>query len=226
MRSPARILLIGLSLCLMLCVPEVARAAPQVLPQILEPGLRVTHYDQCGYGGRPRDARYIPPYTEPARARIDDMVCSPGAVWGDAVFLSVDRLNSEFEPFGQIERVRFNGKSEVIDSTASWDMISSLSFAPEGWRGGDLLIASSPPGHSPPVAGLSGMDPSGTWTGIASRFGAFIGPSAVDPSGAFGSDLFFQARESPGGGLPPWPPYPAGIYRIDAAGVESRWRDL
>src|SRR5262245_34101819 len=96
-RYPARILLIGLTLCLMLCSSVVARAASPVLPQILEPGFRVTYFDQCGQGGNPPNG---PPYRPQLRGDILDIECAPEPAWGRFMYLAVSTLR-DGEPIGR-----------------------------------------------------------------------------------------------------------------------------
>lgn len=219
MKATIWIGLLAFALCTLSALD--VRAASQSAPQILEPGFRITHFDQCGYQGNPHDG---PPYTRRDRGNIYDIECSPGGDWGEYAYLAVNSVDQDFDPIGLIERVSYTGKSEVRFQTWKHLNIPEISFTPSAWQGGGvLLVTTNPVWGGGALSRLSGIDPFGPATQFAFRFDSYIWSSAVDPTGAFNSDLFFQAA---GEAAPGIPPRPAGIYRIDATGVESLWSSL
>jgi hypothetical protein len=132
-------------------------------------------------------------------------------------------VDSDRDPEGHVERIDFSGKlNTVIARYRAPRSVDAISFTPAAWRGGDFLLVSENWFQGPSSIDGVALDPNASTT-LAYTIGGFIGESAVDASGSFGSDLFFQQTDSD---FPGTPPRSAAIWRIDAAGTFTAFADL
>ena len=194
-------------------------AAPPDHPRILERGWRLTRFPECGYQGPVPTGP-----NRPARDEVADAECSPGNPWGEYLYLAVteDWLDADFDrqTTMKIERVDFEGNSGLFGYPRHYFQLSRarwISFSPPGWRGGDLLLFTL----SSPSQGLSileAIDPQRAWQWNVGHFYGGTGPGAIDPSGAFGFDLFWHSEYSY--------PIDSGIFRVDADGNETLFAEL
>ncbi|HXI02112.1 MAG TPA: hypothetical protein VNI57_02940 [Candidatus Saccharimonadales bacterium] len=157
---------------------------------VLERGYRVKYFEACGTEGASLQYRQSDPYY--IRPLIKDIKCSPGGPWGSYVYLLTTTQDPAAGIWVDVERDRFNGKSEYFRNTDVYDVGIQLSLAPVGWSGGDILFAG---------AGIPGgeglirwIQPSGAWDPRqtpADGLAHLLGPSAVDPGGDFAGSLFY-----------------------------------
>lgn len=179
-------------------------------PQMVEPGFRVRHLDSCGYGynnGLPGAG---------LRASISTGACTPGGPWGDHLLLAAKNSGLDFY---YVEAVDADGSSRyyALGGTGEPDDYTNLAFSPLGWRGGDLLFATLHTAINDSTQVLV-QTPSGTAgppihlpTGLPPLVFPSATALAVDPSGDFGNDLFFEVND--------WFNHVyLGVYREDAAG--------
>jgi len=193
-------------------------AAAQASVKVKEAGFGVTPFNQCGYDG-PQSG---PQSQRPPRATINDLQCSPGGAFGDYVYVAVRTVDRNFDTIGGVERVTFTGASSLAPpGLVSNYYATNISFTPAGWRGGDLIEVTMK-GDPSSTGGDSFVEPfDAAWAAQGTRgfrFGTDAA-TAVDPTGGFSSDLFFEASDGYDGSGSTF--VPGGIYRIDSAGVES-----
>jgi hypothetical protein len=181
-----------------------ALAGPQRRPRIYEHGFRVDRVEGCGTLGVKRLIRNTNPDYIPHS--VQDIKCSPGGSWGDNVYLLVTE-DIASGGWVDVERVTFQGDSELFTSTEPRATGLQLSIAPPGWSGGEILFANvgdmvssliywiQPTGvHDARTIPLLGTLPR-------------LGPVAVDGSGDFGGELYYASSGQ--------------IVRVDASGMES-----
>ena len=210
MRGAGIVLACGMSMTL--------AAAAQASVKVKEAGFGVTPFNQCGYDG-PQSG---PQSQRPPRATINDLQCSPGGAFGDYVYVAVRTVDRNFDTIGGVERVTFTGASSLAPpGLVSNYYATNISFTPAGWRGGDLIEVTMK-GDPSSTGGDSFVEPfDAAWAAQGTRgfrFGTDAA-TAVDPTGGFSSDLFFEASDGYDGSGSTF--VPGGIYRIDSAGVES-----
>lgn len=178
---------------------------------VREGGFGVTQFVECGFQG---PAPTGPKRFRPLRGFIEDIECSPGGDWGAYLYMAVSGINQDFDPIGIVERVSLDGHSETFDRLGAPSAASHVAFAPLGWRDGDRLMVTFPGrGAVFGIVPIMGYLPDGTSDAYAYRLSYNLYDSAIDPTGAFGSDLFYQAEDAVS---PTFDFIPAGIYRAGA----------
>lgn len=184
----------GLAFASVLVTTLVAATAP-ARPAVLEPGFTVEYFKDCGTtlnGFR--------------HGSILDAACTPGGPWGDYVYLAVYTLG--LDDYGsKVEKVDFSGNVSYEGGFGFGAYASHLAFSPVGWREGDSFFVTVNDIYGDTRCGR--WSPSDDYLGPCSSY-AFdhVGAVAVDPSGAFGNDLFIDGGS---GGL-------HGVFRVDELG--------
>lgn len=177
---------------------------------VVEPGYQVTNFPACGFGWRGG----IPTPNGICRGVFTAAACSPGGPWGEGLYIEMNEGCSAYNAY--VERVDFNGQSTPACClvTGLNTFPSGLAFSPPGWPGGDRLFVTILQAYFvDPITYVWAYSPPDVFTGTLSAPGA-VGRLAVDPSGDFGQDIFFDAYTWPDG-------VNLGIFRQTADGTTT-----
>lgn len=166
-------------------------------PTLFEPGFLIEEYEEC-------TATSDLPSFQPS---VEAAACGPGGAWGTGLY-----VGAHTDTEGLLLLLDPPSRPTILYVLGNRDdlSIADMDFAPPGWRGGDLLYFTIQDGFQPNfVTGAWGLDASGSVVDsfMIHSFTESIRELAIDPTGAFGDDIFF------------W--FGTTLYRRDAAGSLS-----